>query len=495
MAGTSPPKREATGPGRRTSSTKKQRRKAGKGNARDTGGTAGTSSSTGGGAAAAGATSGEHDDADKEIGARRRNPHGITPSDVEEGAKPTQRAFQRHIRMAAGLLTADAFLEPADAYIDHYDKHFDDADDMEGLMRQVVAECKKPNKDAQKRAERLIRDAKVIAKGDGAELGHFGQIAKDISLMPAEHIAFFFAAVTQAGLKAFHPDVFGPTHSTYNLLHWHLAVSTFQTIAGWYGYTALNVSLTVTQDYHLLSDFYDNFMYGTVRDNSRKEHNSPGSLSKSLVHSSASKRRTRLADRRYKEAKLKGYRKPAAHSDDERPPGGDARKKKGLHICAKDGRNPAITAFVRELDGAILKRIGRNPNWNLKAPEKGTVTVPPTPSSTLSRILPVGVPIDFWDPQFYNDEFDVREKAMYVGTGVAFQLPQFCTDSHVNEWAKLPAKEFMAKFGKDVLAQYNLPTPEEIAVLGLDSDGEQGIEGDDESTDLEDTDEDEGMED
>jgi hypothetical protein len=123
------------------------------------------------------------------------------------------------------------------------------------------------------------------------------------------------------------------------------------------------------------------------------------------------------------------------------------------------------------------------------------VTVPPTPSSTLSRILPVDVPIDFWDPQFYNNEFDVREKAMYVGTGVAPPLPQFCTDSHVNEWAKLPAKEFMAKFGKDVLAQYNLPTPEEIAALGLDRDSEQGIEGDDESTDLEDADEDEGMED
>jgi hypothetical protein len=53
----------------------------------------------------------------------------------------------------------------------------------------------------------------------------------------------------------------------------------------------------------------------------------------------------------------------------------------------------------------------------------------------------------------------------------------------------------MAKFGKDVLAQYNLPTLEEIAALGLDRDSEQGIEGDDESTDLEDTDEDEGMED
>ncbi|KAJ6603671.1 hypothetical protein B0H10DRAFT_2195833 [Mycena sp. CBHHK59/15] len=139
---------------------------------------------------------GGQDAENKGSGARRRNPHGIAPSDVDEAAKPTQRALQRHIRMAAGLLTADAVLEPADTYIDHYDKRFNKANDMEDLMRQIVAESKKPNKDAQKRAERLIRDAKVIAQG-GDEPRHFGQIAKDISLMPAEHIAFFFATFAQ----------------------------------------------------------------------------------------------------------------------------------------------------------------------------------------------------------------------------------------------------------------------------------------------------------
>ncbi|KAJ7795186.1 hypothetical protein B0H14DRAFT_113724 [Mycena olivaceomarginata] len=307
---------------------------------------------------------------------------------------------------------------------------------MEGLMRQIVAESKKPNKDAQKRAERLLRDAKVIAQG-GNEPGHYGQIAKDISLMPAEHIAFFFAAVTRAGLKAFHPDVFGPTHSTYNQLHRHFAVSTFQAIAGWYGYTALKVSLTVAQDYHLLCDMYDNFMFGTVENNIHKESNTPGSLSKALVRSNADKRRAQLCDRRYKEAKSKGYRKPilrlmkvkAVHSDDERIPGGDARKKKGLNICTKDGRNPIVTAFVRELDGNILKRLECNPNRNRRVPETRTVTVPPTGSSNLSRILPVGVPIDFFDPHFYNNELDIQEKAMYMKTGVAFPLAQFCSES------------------------------------------------------------------
>lgn len=124
-----------------------------------------------------------------------------------------------------------------------------------------------------------------------------------------------------------------------------------------------------------------------------------------------------------------------------------------------------------------------------RVPEMRTVTDPPTPSSALSRVLPVGVPIDFWDPKFYNEELDVQEKAMYINTGVAFPLGKFCNDENASKWAKMPAKEFMEKYGNEVLAQYNLPTPEEIAALGLDKDSDEGSDADDESTDLEDTDE------
>ncbi|KAJ7828803.1 hypothetical protein B0H13DRAFT_2372934 [Mycena leptocephala] len=346
---------------------------------------------------------------------------------------------------------------------------------MEGLMQQIVAEAKKPNNDTQKRAERPIRDAKVIARGEGEQPGQYGQIAKDIAIMPAEHIAFFYSAVIQSGLKAFHPDVFGPTHSTYNQLHQHLAVSTFRSIAGWYGYTALNVSLTIADDYLLRSEMYNNFMFGTIKTNSHKENKSPGSLSKALDTSKVDKRRIQLCVRRYGEAKARGYCKPilrllkvkAAHSDDERPPGGDAKKKKGLNICTKDGRTDIVTL-------SLVKRIERNPNRNKKVPEMRTVTDPPTPSSALSRVLPVGVPIDFWDPKFYNEELDVQEKVMYINTGVAFPLG--------NEGVH-------GKYGNEVLAQYNLPTPEEIAALGLDKDSDEGFDADDESTDLEDTDE------
>jgi hypothetical protein len=128
-----------------------------------------------------------------------------------------QRALQRHIHMACGLLTANAVLGLADDYIDHYDKRFDDVADMEAHMRALVAEVKKPNREAFQHVERLIKDVKVLVKGEDADKpGLYGQIAKDIAMIPAGHIAFVFGAITCAGLKTFHPDVFGPTHSTYN---------------------------------------------------------------------------------------------------------------------------------------------------------------------------------------------------------------------------------------------------------------------------------------
>lgn len=81
---------------------------------------------------------------------------------------------------------------------------------------------------------------------------------------------------------------------------------------------------------------------------------------------------------------------------------------------------------------------------------------------------------------------------MYIGTGVAFPHPRFCTTEHAKEWLKMPAKEFMVKYGKEVLDQYKIPTEEELAGLASrrnPAEDDEDDDADDESTDLEDTDE------
>jgi hypothetical protein len=52
----------------------------------------------------------------------------------------------------------------------------------------------------------------------------------------------------------------------------------------------------------------------------------------------------------------------------------------------------------------------------------------------------------------------------------------------------MPAKEFMVKYGNDVLALYNIPTEEELAGLASPAD-DDGSNTDDEMTDLDDTEE------
>ncbi|KAJ7828552.1 hypothetical protein B0H14DRAFT_2594563 [Mycena olivaceomarginata] len=151
-------------------------------------------------------------------GGCQRNPHGIT-LDVEDEAKPThlQHAFQCHIHMACGLLTADVVLGAADNYLDHYDKRFNNVDDMEAHMKTIIAEVKKLNRDAMKCAERLIKEVKVLGKGEGSNRpGMYGQIAKDITMIPAEHIALVFG-ITCAGLKTFHPGNSQAHQPTYIL--------------------------------------------------------------------------------------------------------------------------------------------------------------------------------------------------------------------------------------------------------------------------------------
>jgi hypothetical protein len=73
----------------------------------------------------------------------------------------------------------------------------------------------------------------------------------------------------------------------------------------------------------------------------------------------------------------------AAHSDDERPKGGDPKKNKGLFICTKEGRNLIITAFLREQDASILKQMQRSPHRN----QKCVFAMPFYPALTVHRVL------------------------------------------------------------------------------------------------------------
>ena len=70
----------------------------------------------------------------------------------------------------------------------------------------------------------------------------------------------------------------------------------------------------------------------------------------------------------------------------------------------------------------------------------------------------------------------VHERVEYsVGSiDVCLPLEKYCdTLAKCMEWKNLPEKEFMEKYGKDVLAQYHMPTEAEVAQLRKYEAGEE----------------------
>ncbi|KAJ6580455.1 hypothetical protein DFH09DRAFT_1076711 [Mycena vulgaris] len=440
---------------------------SGAGSANTSGSTAGTSNSTAG-------TAGNNATETAPAKKRARNRWGIRPTEVPANAKMTQRAFQRFIRGLCGLLTQTDVLPSALEAQKHYDKRFDDVEDYGAQMRNLVNESRTAVSAAKDLATKLVRDAKQIP----------GPIANDIARIPELHLATVFTMILKTGLKGFCPDLEGPVQSTYNQIHRHLAVSGFQFLSASFALSALEVNMKVAENTELLGDMYDNYMYGTLAQKTKMERRRPGSLGQSLKHGVEYKARARLGKVRFQTAGRLGFRKPVqcvayiqeAHSDDE---DGCVRE--------KPGRNPVATQFfLEELDPAAEVYRKRNAKAGQKGPKPRIRSNPLLPASEIGVILPPDVPIDFFTPEFYN-ALTLKERARYVNTGVAFPLAEFAFDKAHEDWKTMGKKEFMMIYGNDVLAQYDIPSAEEIdAIPDSDVDGDEEVE-----IDLEDTDDDE----
>jgi hypothetical protein len=158
-----------------------------------------------------------------------------------------------------------------------------------------------------------------------------------------------------------------------------------------------------------------------------------------------------------------------AHSDDE---DGNVREKPGC--------SPVVGQFFsKELDPAAEVYCKRNAKAGQKyviksisslsiidkyccrEPKKRICSNPLCPTSDIGVILPPDVPIDFFTPEFYN-ALTFEERTRYINTGVALPLAQFAFDESHKEWKTMGKKDFMAKYGNDVLKQYNVPSAEEL---------------------------------
>ncbi|KAF7311212.1 hypothetical protein MKEN_01022700 [Mycena kentingensis (nom. inval.)] len=450
---------------------------------------------------------------------RKRRQLGIAADDVPEEALDTQTSFQYHIRALAGLFTQTMVLGRADEFIAYYDRRFEKVGDLAAHIRELCAECRAPCAEARRQAQNAIREVERLAKEAASKKKRRGKIVGALSAIPKAHFEFMFEAVARVGLKRFYPDVFGAARSPYNQRLRHIAVSTFQSIVSWFGYNEEGASIEYSEDTGMLNDFYDNFVFGTIAENSRRVEKSPNSLENKALMDATISRRGRLAERRYAHAKAIGCRKavlralknPACHSDDEEivpdeaaalgsaraalDPDADCR----FQAHETPWCNPGFTLVKRQLDRGILEKWERSPPKQRGRKPEGRKTSVLLPPSSISKSIPPAVfkakdkeydtPLDVFSPQYFNTTLDIEERARYgyQENGIAFALPEMCVDqTAIDAWKGLRTKDFMTLYGNDVQDLYRIPTEEELAAHRLHKDAEDS--DDDSGTELNDTD-------
>jgi hypothetical protein len=90
---------------------------------------------------------------------------------------------------------------------------------------------------------------------------------------------------------------------------------------------------------------------------------------------------------------------------------------------------------------------------------------PTSPKTSELSALPKDVPIDWFDPIYWNTVLTVRDRLQYLNGGICIALPaaQHCdTWEKCAEWKNLPPRDFFNIYSEEVLKDYNLPTEEEV---------------------------------
>jgi hypothetical protein len=315
--------------------------------------------------------------------------------------------------------------------------------------------------------------------------------AADAARLEEFWYAYFATYCARFGVTLWRPDLRDTPYSMYNAILRIIVIDTFRqaVLAGAYRYKGADPDLM--SNMLMLFRMYDNFVHHRQRNRFLIEMKNPGALLAQEAKGAAYAGRDRvslmgcvssrmstnyyqIAEARAKFLKGEGYppevcrlvADPKANSDDERDPA------TGHHVISpKDGRHERVTQFIIEIDERRKKEtLQSGKAWR----ERTRVRSPNAPPSTL-RTLPDDVPLDWFDPDFYAS-LSNRSRCRVTPEEPSIALPPapvpLFTNTKSEQWWKLPRKDFMEKYGNEVLAQYELPDDRDVGDAAEDEEAD-----------------------
>ncbi|KAJ6517774.1 hypothetical protein DFH09DRAFT_1098676 [Mycena vulgaris] len=324
----------------------------------------------------------------------------VKRDEIPEEYKGTKECIHLHGYILYGICASDiAPPLPTPAHFEAFNQRFEP-----GFLEALKAKLTKPlapNEEAAAMVKQLRDQAE-------SELKRGSHIAKAILRIKDNFLTDIFSAVLTAGLIHWCPDLMSPSDKVYNKAHALIFIETFKSVAGSFAYRQLAPIPS-------------------------------GMCDKRVEYALHDKQPDRV---------ISMLSDPRCHSDDES--GTDDNGNRVFLISKKSARSVSAAAFTHHLEAKRIRFV------------RGTKGKKRQNISDISFELPEAAPIDWFDPDTYNDlpaqtRFDIFKK------GVALPLVQH----HQNpDWKMMDKATFMTKYGNEVLKQYRIPTPAEMEEAG-----------------------------
>ncbi|KAJ3926076.1 MAG: hypothetical protein NXY57DRAFT_966944 [Lentinula lateritia] len=362
--------------------------------------------------------------------------------------------LQLHIRVLWNLLSQNALPQPVSPTdIAAFNQRFAPAEGQSSMdhIEQLV-------QGATAVSNHVLSAVQAVKQS--AFLGR-GIIAKNASRIEDSFLERIFSAVAALGLEHWSPDIVGGhPDSVYNLVHEQIAISTFKMLLSSFVYRFLQADMAVGRDDTACVQIYRNFVFGHIGKKVKDEMRKAGSVEMKHERINTYKRVQQIKDESFRPQVLKLVLENESHSDDELD--SDVPANNSVYLIRKKvGRANKVNTFFRIIDARYESKIMR-----LKGQRAERSRKDPTPEiPSLLTQTPKDVPIDFFDPEYFNNFLSVKERAHYAHNGVALPLEEHCINTRIDLWKNLPEDKFMQVYGNAVLAQYKIPTQEELDQL------------------------------
>ncbi|EGG03289.1 uncharacterized protein MELLADRAFT_90318 [Melampsora larici-populina 98AG31] len=277
------------------------------------------------------------------------------------------------------------------------------------------------------------------------------------------NIKEFFVLYTKAmfaklGIREWCPDLDSAEDTLWNEACRISALRIFRQWVAADAFAYMNINTKFTNEILLLERTYNHYVHFLYARKYRRELKEDGKNLKDDERKNALARRRRLMKLRAKHASdhrfPKRYQKillaPEAHSDDEW-----SAKLQAYVVKTPAYRSAKAGIFIRRLDDhmKISSEIGPVP----KAKPRTRVRPRPARPSTFTK-PPRGLPIDFYDADWFNDTLSVSQRTTIADCDNVAFLPNpelsLLGKTHPDE--KKPDRKFTEKYWSEATKNYNL---------------------------------------